>query len=182
MNNEKQASRDLTDEAFEFLQTGDHVKVVFGALKKLHITKQNPFYEDMVQEGMIAFTEKYVQAKGMDKSTKEYLAYINQGVYWTLINYLHKQLAPLDHIEPASDDGDPLLEMPDRTVTTETLEINALANDFKRLLNPNELQYYTLRLDYGFNVSEIAKHCHVSRKTVYRWRQGVHDKLKNKLN
>lgn len=49
MNNDKQATRDLTREAFEFLQTGDHVKVVFGALKKLHISKQNPFYEDMVR-------------------------------------------------------------------------------------------------------------------------------------
>ena len=169
MNNDKQAIRDLTAEAFQFLQKGDHVKVIFGALKKLHITKQNPLYEDMVQEGMIAF----VQAVDQGKEAETLMVFIYQGVYWKLINYLHKQLNVVDHAEPVSKDEDPLLELPDDRVTAITLETGIMSADFKKRLTPNELQYFTLAYELGFNMKEIAEYCHVSRQTVHNWRKGL---------
>lgn len=51
---------ELYQDAFDFLLDGDHELVVYGVLKKLHISKQNTYYDDMVQEGMLSFVEKYI--------------------------------------------------------------------------------------------------------------------------
>ncbi|WP_054656100.1 sigma-70 family RNA polymerase sigma factor [Lentilactobacillus kisonensis] len=174
----KQDVNKLRAEAFAFLQAGDHEKVVYGALKKLHINRSNPFYEDMVQEGMIAFVEKYMKAACLEKGPENLLVYIYQGVYWKLLDYLRKQLTVNQHVQGlAGDKDDPLAELPDLKQTVADYELNAFSSELRRELTPNEAQYLTLALDYGYNLTEIAKPCNVSRQTVHNWRKGIQRKV-----
>lgn len=65
---------ELYQDAFNFLLDGDHELVVYGVLKKLHITKGNTYYDDMVQEGMLSFVEKYIRAINLKKEPEYYNA------------------------------------------------------------------------------------------------------------
>ncbi|WP_249662718.1 sigma-70 family RNA polymerase sigma factor [Lentilactobacillus buchneri] len=168
---------ELYQDAFDFLLDGDHELVVYGVLKKLHISKQNTYYDDMVQEGMLSFVEKYIRAINLEKEPESYLAYIYRGVYWDLINYLHKQITITEHVEVPDDNVDPLAELPDGKNSASYYDTHILSRQLMTELNPKEIKYLVLAYDYGMNISEIAKECGVSRKCVHAWRKRVINKL-----
>lgn len=171
----------LYQDAFNFLLDGDHELVVYGVLKKLHISKTNTYYEDMVQEGMLSFVEKYIRAINLKKEPESYLAFIYRGVYWDLINYLHKQITITEHIEVPDDNVDPLAELPDNQNSVGYYDTHILSKELMQYLNAKEIRYLVLAYDYGMNISEIAKECNVSRKSVHAWRNKVIAKLQKKV-
>lgn len=164
---------ELYQDAFNFLLDGDHELVVYGVLKKLHITKGNTYYDDMVQEGMLSFVEKYIRAINLKKEPESYLAFIYRGVYWDLINYLHKQITITEHAEVPDETDDPFSELPDDKNSVGYYDTHILTEELLSKMNPDEIRYLTLAYDYGMNITEIAQECHASRTTVYQWRRGV---------
>ncbi|MGF2385604.1 RNA polymerase sigma factor [Lentilactobacillus otakiensis] len=168
----------LYQDAFNFLLDGDHELVVYGVLKKLHISKTNTYYEDMVQEGMLSFVEKYIRAINLKKEPESYLAFIYRGVYWDLINYLHKQITITEHIEVPDDNVDPLVELPDGKNSVSYYDTHILTTELLHKMSRDEVRYLVLAYDYGMNISEIAQECGASRTTVYQWRRGVIKKFK----
>jgi RNA polymerase sigma factor (sigma-70 family) len=177
--NQVQADDHLINEAFQFLKADNHEQLIFGVLKRLHVTKASPHYDDLTQEGQIAFVEKYCQAKKAGKQAKALMVYIYQGVYWKLLDYLRKQASINQHVQPvASEDDDPLAVLADPNHTVQGYETNAFASQLREVLTPNEDQYLSLAM-LGYNLTEIAAHCGVSRQTVYKWRDRLRQKIIN---
>ena len=170
-NNKKQI--ELYQDAFNFLLDGDHELVVYGVLKKLHIRHDNPYYDDLVQEGMVAFAEKYIQAINLKKSPGSYLLFIYQGVYWHLLDFLRKEMRHRAGIEEPDDETDLLAELEDKKKSVGYYDTHIISDELMTQLTREEARYLSLAYDYGMNITEIAKECQCSRTTVYQWRRGV---------
>ncbi len=164
---------ELYQDAFDFLLDGDHELVVYGVLKKLHIRRDNPYYEDLVQEGMMAFVEKYIQAIKLKKEPGSYLLFIYQGVYWYILDCLRKEMRHRAGIDEPADEKDLLLELEDKKKSVGFYDAHIISDELRSQLSPEEARYLTLAYDYGMNITEIARECHASRTTVYKWRRGV---------
>lgn len=177
MENTKQAQRQRYTEAFDFLLDGDHELVVYGVLKKLHITKTNPYYDDMVQEGRIAFINKYLQALNAGKPEKEILPFIYQGVKWALLDYLRKQLTTVEHVQVPEDNVDPLAELIDPLHTVENIDTGVLIRRLGTVCTKQQMQYMILAFEWGLTITEIANQLNVTRPTVYQLRKAVIKKI-----
>ncbi|KRK88000.1 sigma-70 family RNA polymerase sigma factor [Lentilactobacillus sunkii] len=164
---------ELYQDAFNFLLDGDHELVVYGVLKKLYIRRDNPYYDDLVQEGMVAFVEKYIQAIGLNKEPDSYLVFIYQGVYWYLLDYLRKEMRHRAGIEEPDDKTNLMEELEDKKKSVGYYDTHILSDELMKQLTSDETRYLTLAYDYGMNISEIARECEASRTTVYQWRRGV---------
>lgn len=173
MNYQEQRNR---TEAFNFLLDGDHEVVIYGVLKRLHVVKGNPLYDDMVQEGRLAFVNKYIKGISNSKQLKSILDYVYRGVYWSMINYMNKQRVLDGHVYETTDDTDVLTEIPDNDQIGE-INANALIATISGLCTTDELKYLQCAYYGGMNVSEIARHLGVSRKRVYRWRKRLIEKV-----
>lgn len=174
MNYQEQRNR---TEAFNFLLDGDHEVVIYGVLKRLHVVKGNPLYDDMVQEARLAFVNKYLQGLNAKKKPEPFLGYIYQGVYWSMVNYMNKQRVLDGHIYETTDDTDPLSDLPDTDQSVSELDVNALISTISGSCTIDELRYLQCAYYDGMNVSEIARHLGVNRKRVYRWRKRLIDKI-----
>lgn len=173
MNNENET---LYKEAFDYLLAGDHEMVVYGVLKRLHVAKGNPLYDDLVQEGRMAFIQHFIKAKKMMKDPDTYLAFIYQGVYWTLIDVMRKQRAVNSHVYDPGED-DPLAEMADGAQTAATIDATALIESVKEICTLGEWNYLYRVYYLGMNITEIAAELGVNRKRIYKYRQNILQKI-----
>ncbi|MCV3741780.1 sigma-70 family RNA polymerase sigma factor [Lentilactobacillus hilgardii] len=171
-----QEQRDRT-EAFNFLLDGDHELIIYGVLKRLHVMKGNPLYDDMVQEGRLAFVNKYIQGINAEKKPNPFLAYIYQGVYWAMIDYMNKQRVSDGHIYEVTGDDNPLDEISDINQSVERMDGIALIETLSGLCTTNELKYLKCAYYLGMNVTEIAHYTGVSRVTVHKWRKNLIQKV-----
>lgn len=82
-NNKKQI--ELYQDAFNFLLDGDHELVVYGVLKKLHIRHDNPYYDDLVQEGWLP-SPKSTSKPSTSKNPRDLTCYssikASTGICW----------------------------------------------------------------------------------------------------
>ena len=171
--------QELIKRAFAFLREGDHEVIIFGAIKRLHVTIGNPLYDDLVQEGRLAFIKKFLQAIELEKSAAEYLAFINQGVYWELANYMKKLKTHNDHFYvPAQtdEDEDPFVSLVDEQ-NTEYVDLRAFVETILQFCTPNEASYLKYVFYQGINVTEISQKMGVSRQTIYKWRKNISAKV-----
>lgn len=159
--------------AFEFLLTGDHQNVIYGAIKRLHIYRSYEAYDDLVQEGRLAFVRSYLKApEAVRKNEHKLLVYIYQGVYWHLLNCLDQLRRKEEHQTEATT-------LPIQATDLEpTMETNQLYQQLLSVLSPNERRYLTAAYVRGLNVSEMAREFEVSRKAIYWWKAGVAQKAK----
>ena len=171
-----QEQRDRT-EAFNFLLDGDHELIIYGVLKRLHVMKGNPLYDDMVQEGRLAFVNKYIQGINAEKKPDPFLAYIYQGVYWALINYMNKQRVADGHIYETTGEDDPLAEISDANQSVEKMDGVALIETLSGLCTMNELKYLGSGNYLAMHVTEKALYSGVSRVKVHKWRKGLIQKV-----
>ena len=83
----------MYEKGFAYLLQGEHEKVIYGVLKRLHVSRQDPDYEDLVVEGQIAFAQAYcAYCQAHDSVTEEaVMPYIYQKVKWRLLDLLRKQ-------------------------------------------------------------------------------------------
>lgn len=174
--------REQYQEAYRFLMDGDHELVVFGVLKKLHVRQNHQYYDDLVQEGKMCFAEKYIQLINQDKQPESGLVFIYQGVYWHLLDWLRKETRQSTGIEYSTDkQNDPLEDLMDDGHAVGFCETHILSHELMAMLNEREANYLRLAYEQGLNMTEIAKACGVSRKTVHGWRNRVIEKLKNEF-
>ncbi|MFD1125754.1 sigma-70 family RNA polymerase sigma factor [Lentilactobacillus raoultii] len=172
--------RQSYSEAFKLLENADYRLLIYGALRRLHVTKSNPFYDDLIQEGCCAFAKKVAAAKKAGKKPEAVMPYVFQGVVWAMIDYMRKQRAIDGHVYETTDDTtEPWDEIADQKQSTEKMEVEALISTLSGICTVDELNY--LHCDYylGLNVSEIARRMGVSRKTVYRLRKQIAHKLED---
>lgn len=157
--------------AFDFLLAGDHQTVIYGALKRLHVYRSYPEYDDLVQEGRLAFVQSYLKAPATKhQDDHQLLVYIYQGVYWHLLNCLDQHRRHNNH--QAQETTSPIKATDPRA----TLETNQMYQQLLSVLSPNEQRYLTAAYIDGLNVTEMARQFKVARKTIYWWKASVTQK------
>ncbi|KRM68176.1 hypothetical protein FD06_GL001390 [Apilactobacillus ozensis DSM 23829 = JCM 17196] len=169
-NNDYQAS-------FKYLMANDHQVLIYGVLKKLNIRPFNQLYDDLYQEGVLAFIKKYNQCPA-DKTDKQRLGFIYQGVYWQLLDYLRKdslvgtrqenddtELAYLS----ASDDSNALIEK------------KLLLQKLQTICTKKELSYLYNKHELGMSVTELAEQENISRQSMHKRLKKLHQKIKLNL-
>lgn len=182
MNNVENIQR-----GFELLTTDENEKIIFGVLKYFHINPLNPNYDDLAQEGKLAFVDAY--CRFVDKPSKDYdnfQAYAYQRVKWQLNDLLNRQTKQKSYADFSLNN-----ELISREVIDEILidhndhsnhVTQVLTNDFFNQLfticNQQERRYLTGTFLKDLNSAEIANHNNVSRQAVNKWKQQVTQKAK----
>ena len=49
----------MYEKGFAYLLQAEHEKVIYGVLKHLHVSRQDPDYEDLVVEGQLVFAQAF---------------------------------------------------------------------------------------------------------------------------
>lgn len=157
--------------AFNYLLSKQHERIIYGALKRLHVYRRYSEFDDLVQEGRLAFIRTYLKAPAHYHQNEPQLnKYIYQGVYWHLLNQLDKQRRHDQH------------QIPDATANEEIHDPQAdlltqqLYQQLWQVCAAGERNYLTASYVDQLNVTEIARKYQVSRKTVYWWKAGVKQK------
>lgn len=171
--------REQYNEAFKFLVAGDHEVIIFGVLRRLHIGPNHEYYDDMVQEGRLAFVNAYPQAP--TDSEKKRLVYIYQKVYWTMLDYLRKQTTLNNHKyvpDETTPEQDELFDIPAEHRFETEYDTHAVFAQLMDKCTESEKRFLLAAYKYGMNNAEIAREYRVSKPAVAKWRNGVHRKAK----
>lgn len=167
-------NKNQNHDAFEFLSTGDHRIIIYSALKQLGIRHYDDRYEDFVQEGWLLFVDifqKYPDDPWLHP--KPFLAYARLALYRRFLNMVTRPAATRENVQ-------------EKTVVDEAIDAAALNFDMEQaILEASQLtalleacdiwgqRFIIDRLENNLSISAIAKKWHVSRQTVYKWRQKV---------
>lgn len=163
---------DLTP-GFEYLMKENHQGLVHGVLKRLNILPNNPQYDDLVQEGFIRFAQKYIEYDE-EKTNNSLISYLYQGVYWYLLDLLRKQQRQNNHTEMMSAEQDGWEdELLDDSEGVGEVNDRELLNQLWLNCTHDQRKFLCSSFNEGMNVTDISRKYRVSRKTVYKWKQGV---------
>lgn len=167
----------MYETGFAYLLQTEHEKVIYGVLKRLNVSRQNPDYEDLVVEGQIAFAQAYcAYCRTHDSVTeKAVMPYLYQKVKWRLLDLLRKQTRTKQRECGLPENADELWAMP--PLSFENVMTDELVLKLWNACTPNEQKFLALRLETGLSLTEIAKILVVSRKTVYKYKWSVLHKL-----
>ncbi|TPR39817.1 sigma-70 family RNA polymerase sigma factor [Apilactobacillus micheneri] len=171
-------SKDLTA-GFDYLMQGDHKVIIYGVLKRLNIPRYTSQYDDLMQEGFIAFAKKYYQYQGVDDD-KQRLAYLYQGVYWHLLDQLRKESRNTQKIEFMAEDNQDSWEnqLIDEYSFESELSHNELLNQLWKISSATEQKLIFYRYYEGINnMREISRRTNISTKTLNKWRKSLQQKI-----
>lgn len=83
----------MYEKGFAYLLQAEHEKVIYGVLKHLHVSRQDPDYEDLVVEGQLVFAQAfcmYCESHAIVKEA-EVMPYLYQKIKWRLLDVLRKR-------------------------------------------------------------------------------------------
>jgi RNA polymerase sigma factor (sigma-70 family) len=172
---------------FELLTTDENEKIIFGVLKYFHINPLNPNYDDLVQEGRLAFVDAY--CRFVDKPSQNYdnfQAYAYQRVKWQLNDLLNRQTKQNSHADFSLNNeliyheviDEILIDHKDTNNHVNQVLTNDFFNQLFTICNQQERRYLTGTFLKGLNGAEIADYYNVSRQAVNKWKQQVTQKAK----
>lgn len=162
-----------TQAAFTLISQDD--TLIHGVLKALHVSPYKENYEDLYQEGLIAFVEAYQNFPGNPQTDHQSLmVYCFQAVKWALLMYFryeHQQNAKIGFVNRTDDNHDALLDYLDQiSDSTCNLEADQVYQDcFEQLYQictPREQRFLVLRYFYNLDLKKIAADLKVSRRTA----------------
>ncbi|KRL02610.1 sigma-70 family RNA polymerase sigma factor [Liquorilactobacillus capillatus] len=177
------------EEAFRFLFSEERERLIYGVCKRLHLSPQNPQYQDYLQEARIIFTDAYMAYKKLNPKMddeKALMLFAYQRIYWRLLDMLRRERrnqVNCQNIEGVhNDESDTEVSLDLVDPTTYNLEDETLHFElYQRLLalcTPNEAKYLRESFLYVRPITQIAKMYGVSRQTIYKWRAGVQVKAR----
>lgn len=166
----------MYETGFAYLLQAEHEKVIYGVLKRLNVSRQNPDYEDLVVEGQIAFAQAYcAYCQTHDSVTEEaVMPYLYQKVKWRLLDLLRKQTRTKQRECGLQAVDDRIWSFSDSfadIVTGEAMAMLWLKCTLK------EQQFLRLKLSTNLSMTDIATKLDVSRKMVYSYRRNILQKL-----
>lgn len=169
-------SKELETDFFEI-----HQVIVYGCLRTLNISVNSPFYDDLIQIGLLALVEAYEtfpKSLRNEETYYQFTGYAFQKVKWRMLDELdrtermNKKEKSLDKIAL-----DYLMRVKDPN-DNETLTF-LLLNSMMENLSTNEQDYLYETVINQLTVTEFARKKGVSRKTVYEWKKKIAQKLQN---
>ncbi|GEO70125.1 RNA polymerase sigma factor [Levilactobacillus acidifarinae] len=170
------------EEAFNFLFTGDHERILHAALKRLHLSPIHADYDDYLQESRLLFLKVYQRFPDNPlEKPHQFLAYAQQKIYWTLLDHLRKERRRAQYL--AEGDHETLLaELPAARLPQTDVEGRLSQERLLQAIHAQgtlgEWTYLSGTVVNQLTPAEIARQCGVSRQTVYRWRRTLIKRLR----
>lgn len=156
-----------------FAELLDNEVVIYAVLKKLHITRSHPQYDDFISEARLLYIEAY--QKNQHRNTNNFNFYFSK-IYWGLLDRIRQNKYHQDH-QCNPDDNDSEFEFTlDKLDLQELIEEKELIEEIREACNHNEWLIIKQYLA-GKNVTEIARQLNVSRTTIYQYRKRLRNKL-----
>lgn len=167
----------MYEKGFAYLLQGEHEKVIYGVLKHLHVSRQDPDYEDLVVEGQIAFAQAYcAYCQAHDSVTEEaVMPYLYQKIKWRLLDLLRKQTRTKQRECGLPENADELWIV--ANCQNDDVIIRYLLERLWNLCTPKERKFLELQLYSNLNLVKTAKMLEISRKTVYNYKRSILRKL-----
>lgn len=166
----------MYEKGFTYLFEADHEMLLYGVLKKLHITPAAPLYEDLLQEARIIYAQAYEDYYKTPKKIKLNV-YLYQKVKWRLIDLLRKEIKAKDKETVVADEV--LKEKCDVSeLGEENFVQQELFLELYKKCRPLEKECLKLLVFEGKNPTEVALSLGVSRRTIYNIRKKLQIKYK----
>lgn len=167
----------MYEKGFAYLLQGEHEKVIYGVLKHLHVSRQDPDYEDLVVEGQLVFAQAYcAYCQTHDSVTEEaVMPYLYQKIKWRLLDLLRKQTRTKQRECGLPENADELWIV--ANCQNDDVIIRDLLERLWNLCTPKERKFLELQLYSNLNLVKTAKMLEISRKTVYNYKRSILRKL-----
>ncbi|KRL87457.1 sigma-70 family RNA polymerase sigma factor [Ligilactobacillus apodemi] len=169
----------MYENGFNYLLQNGHEKIIYGVIKKLHVDYKNNDFEDLIEEGKIAFVlayEDYVARNNVTEFQK-LNAFIFQKVKWHLLDVLRKNYNVSQHITCWDDSDEVLLLQDDCATLEEDIATKEIFEQVYLKCSEMERKFLDLRLNTELSLTAIAQQLHVSRKTIYKYKKDIALKL-----
>lgn len=171
----RQLKEDLADDFF-FV----HESIIYGVLRACHITLTNPDYEDFLQIGRIKLVEAYEYfPKNLSSEMHfyQFTGYAYQRIRWAILDEVRKDSKRYSNEYELSEEY--LSFIPNEAdINEDNILLSDLFQSMLYCLSKREQDYLIDAVIYRLNMSEIARKYGVSRKTVYKLKYRVSEKLK----
>lgn len=158
-----------------FLMSDKRISIIYGVLKRLHITPWQDQFADLFQDGCLAYASAFATFPGDPQTASTFPAYAYQKVYWRLLDKLrHQQYGrvlteySLDDQEKASLEfsNDAEAEL-DRTME------QACLYQLAAQCTVNQRRYLSAKLQDHLADREIAARYRISPSAVAQWKRGL---------
>ncbi|QGF40307.1 sigma-70 family RNA polymerase sigma factor [Limosilactobacillus gastricus] len=157
------------------------------SLHKLHIYPDHRQYDDLYQEGCLAYAKAYVSFDGDPETYADldwFQAYAYRRIYWRLLdllkhswNYVQAQETSVDQSQATNL----ALQAQADPVASQALQKADLEHALRYIRahsTPLQNQYLSLVLDADLTNAEIARILGISRQSVYELRRRVQEVVK----
>lgn len=162
-------------DGLSFLLADKRITVIYGVLKRLHINRWHDNYDDLFQEGCLAFAKAFATYPG-DVHEDRFMAYAYQRVYWRLLDILRRNLRLTNPLIQAEDDQSCASEWLIDSAATKAGDhvINtAFFTSLAQTCSLKQRRYLHATLNWQLSDREIAEYYAVSPSAVYQWKRGL---------
>ncbi|WP_028273438.1 sigma-70 family RNA polymerase sigma factor [Atopococcus tabaci] len=178
MKTKRKLASEMEDDFFK-----QYSVVVYGAVKRLGIWRSHPDYDDHVQEGLVALVDAYETFPERLETEEDWApfgGYAYQKVRWRLLDNLRRKKKQTDREAQLPEAFDTLFPDTDAVWETDLIEKEWMLEVLHRL-NEEEQLYVLDAVVRGKTPTEMARTRGVSRKTIYKRRKRIAEKLQGFL-
>ncbi|MGM9891253.1 sigma-70 family RNA polymerase sigma factor [Limosilactobacillus sp.] len=158
-------------QGLEDLFCDKRITIVYGVLKRLHITPLHSDYDDLFQEGCLAYAAAYADFTNQP-STTNLAAFAYQRIYWRLLDLLRRRQYG-EGLQEYSLDDQPLLECGQTDPALGHVLNAAYFTALARHCSLNQRRYLHAKLNHQLSDRQIADYYAVSPAAVYQWKKGL---------
>ena len=158
-----------------FLMDDKRTGIIYGVLKRLHITPWQDQFADLFQDGCLAYATAFADFPGDPRTNSRFPAYAYQKVYWRLLDELRHQQRGLALTEYSLDDQDnePTEPLPSTGAGLTTCLDRVCLQHLLTKCTPNQQRYLIGKLHFHLTDREIATRFAVSPSAVAQWKRGL---------
>lgn len=149
----------------------EHHVLILGALKKCHVTKYHPMFEDYLQIARWTLIDTHRSFKKSGKPKESFNGYVFQRIYWKITDEIRKELIYSDRLSTEEQDTF-YYEIPD-TTQEDLLEVKDILSQLSEVLTEQEKIFLEEAYINELSITDIARKYKVSRQSVYNWRDKV---------
>jgi RNA polymerase sigma factor (sigma-70 family) len=162
-------------QGLEHLLEDGHEKIVYGALKKLHINTMSLEFDDFLQEARLAYAKAYVRfPQDPGENDKKFHVYAYQAVYWRILDIIRFRQREKDvQADELEDDEKQEARWAHKPLWVERIMTDQLFKEVAELCTPAEQRFLKDCYIEQLSGAEIARKEGVSRQSVYKWRKSV---------
>lgn len=167
-----------TSAAFKSLLSDKRIGIIYGVLKRLNVHPWQNDYDDLFQEGCLAYVDAYLAFPG---DRDNFPAYAFQRIYWRLLDLLRRQSyrTMLSEFSLDQDDSNEQAQLPALAPTGIESALNSTYfTQLAQHCSLNQRRYLHASLVLRLSDHQIAEYFGVSPSAVYQWKRGIIEKAR----